>query len=92
MLIGGLDMQRISLGALIIALGMMVDNVIVVVEGTLVRTQKGENTRTRPPFPWWVRPNNPCWAGPSSAFWPFPRLGFRRTTLANTLAACSERS
>lgn len=40
----GLDMQRISLGALIIALGMLVDNAIVVVEGTLVRTQKGENT------------------------------------------------
>lgn len=40
----GLDMQRVSLGALIIALGMLVDNAIVVVEGTLVRTQKGEAT------------------------------------------------
>lgn len=40
----GLDMQRISLGALIIALGMLVDNAIVVVEGTLVRVQRGENT------------------------------------------------
>lgn len=39
----GLDMQRISLGALIIALGMLVDNAIVVVEGTLVRVQKGED-------------------------------------------------
>ncbi len=38
----GLDMQRISLGALIIALGMLVDNAIVVVEGTLVRVQNGE--------------------------------------------------
>lgn len=38
----GLDMQRISLGALIIALGMLVDNAIVVVEGTLVRVQKGQ--------------------------------------------------
>lgn len=38
----GLDMQRISLGALIIALGMLVDNAIVVVEGTLVRVQRGE--------------------------------------------------
>lgn len=43
MYIYGLDMQRISLGALIIALGMLVDNAIVVVEGTLVRVQKGEN-------------------------------------------------
>lgn len=40
----GLDMQRISLGALIIALGMLVDNAIVVVEGTLVRVQRGEST------------------------------------------------
>ncbi|CUJ83282.1 Multidrug transporter MdtB [Ruegeria denitrificans] len=40
----GLDMQRISLGALIIALGMLVDNAIVVVEGTLVRVQRGEAT------------------------------------------------
>ncbi|WP_375227816.1 efflux RND transporter permease subunit [Roseobacter sp. S98] len=39
----GLDMQRISLGALIIALGMLVDNAIVVVEGTLVRVQAGES-------------------------------------------------
>jgi multidrug efflux pump subunit AcrB len=44
MLLYGLDMQRISLGALIIALGMLVDNAIVVVEGTLVRVQKGEST------------------------------------------------
>ena len=39
----GLEMQRISLGALIIALGMLVDNAIVVVEGTLVRVQGGED-------------------------------------------------
>ncbi|MBL4599477.1 MAG: efflux RND transporter permease subunit [Rhizobiaceae bacterium] len=39
----GLDMQRISLGALIIALGMLVDNAIVVVEGTLVRVDAGES-------------------------------------------------
>lgn len=42
----GLDMQRISLGALIIALGMLVDNAIVVVEGTLVRVKKGESAAT----------------------------------------------
>ncbi len=39
----GLDMQRISLGALIIALGMLVDNAIVVVDGTLVRVRRGED-------------------------------------------------
>jgi multidrug efflux pump subunit AcrB len=37
----GIDLQRMSLGALIIALGMMVDNSIVVAEGALVRMQSG---------------------------------------------------
>lgn len=46
MFLCGLDMQRISLGALIIALGMLVDNAIVVVEGTLVRVQGGESADT----------------------------------------------
>ena len=41
MLVYGLDMQRISLGALIISLGMLVDNAIVVVDGTLVRVRQG---------------------------------------------------
>ena len=34
-------LERISLGALIISLGMLVDNAIVVVDGILVRLQKG---------------------------------------------------
>ncbi|GMQ77437.1 MAG: efflux RND transporter permease subunit [Gammaproteobacteria bacterium] len=36
-------LERISLGALIIALGMLVDNAIVVVDGVLVRTKKGRD-------------------------------------------------
>ncbi len=39
----GIDLQRISLGALIIALGMLVDNAIVVAEGMMVRIQSGMN-------------------------------------------------
>ena len=39
----GIDLQRISLGALIIALGMLVDNAIVVAEGLMVRIQSGMN-------------------------------------------------
>ena len=38
----GIPMHRISLGALIIALGMMVDNAIVITEGILVGIKKGE--------------------------------------------------
>jgi len=37
----GIPMHRISLGALIIALGMMVDNAIVVTEGILVGLKRG---------------------------------------------------
>ncbi|HUV22662.1 MAG TPA: efflux RND transporter permease subunit [Gammaproteobacteria bacterium] len=38
-------LERISLGALIIALGMLVDNAIVVVDGVLVRLQKGQQAK-----------------------------------------------
>lgn len=37
-----ISLQRISLGALIIALGMLVDNALVTVDGILVRTQRGQ--------------------------------------------------
>lgn len=37
----GIDLHRMSLGALIIALGMMVDNAIVVAEGYVVKLQQG---------------------------------------------------
>jgi multidrug efflux pump subunit AcrB len=39
----GVALERISLGALIIALGMLVDNAIVVVDGMLIRIQQGED-------------------------------------------------
>lgn len=39
----GVALERISLGALIIALGMLVDNAIVIVDGMLVRMQKGKS-------------------------------------------------
>lgn len=42
----GVALERISLGALIIALGMLVDNAIVVVDGILIRLQKGETTES----------------------------------------------
>ena len=41
MAIFGIDLQRMSLGALVIALGMMVDNSIVVADGIVVRLQSG---------------------------------------------------
>lgn len=42
----GIMLERISLGALIIALGMLVDNAIVVVDGVLVRINRGEDAKS----------------------------------------------
>jgi len=41
MKIVGIDLQRVSLGALIISMGMMVDNAIVVVDGFVVKLKQG---------------------------------------------------
>ncbi|MGM0823540.1 MAG: efflux RND transporter permease subunit [Pseudomonadota bacterium] len=41
----GLQLEKISLGALIIALGMLVDNAIVVTEGMLVGLKRGHTIR-----------------------------------------------
>src|SRR5579885_2400785 len=42
----GIALERISLGALIIALGMLVDNAIVVAEGILVKVEQGIDALT----------------------------------------------
>lgn len=42
----GITLERISLGALIIALGMLVDNAIVVTDGIRMRIQQGVDTIT----------------------------------------------
>lgn len=40
-----IEMERISLGALIIAMGMLVDNAIVIAEGMLINLEKGMGVR-----------------------------------------------
>jgi len=45
MAIFSIEMERISLGALIIAMGMLVDNAIVVAEGMQITMQKGRSSR-----------------------------------------------
>ncbi|MBB5721821.1 multidrug efflux pump subunit AcrB [Loktanella ponticola] len=45
MALGSIEMERISLGALIIAMGMLVDNAIVVAEGMQISMQGGRNSR-----------------------------------------------
>lgn len=46
MYLWGIELQRISLGALIIALSMLVDNAIVIVEGVLIARQQGSTSMT----------------------------------------------
>jgi multidrug efflux pump subunit AcrB len=41
----GVALERISLGALIIALGMLVDNAIVIVDGILVELKRGKSAK-----------------------------------------------
>ncbi|WP_299442574.1 efflux RND transporter permease subunit [uncultured Rhodospira sp.] len=43
MWLGGIELERISLGALIIAMGMLVDNAIVVAEGMLIGMRRGKS-------------------------------------------------
>jgi multidrug efflux pump subunit AcrB len=45
MAVFGIDLQRMSLGALVIALGMMVDNAIVVADGYAVKVRQGMKPR-----------------------------------------------
>ncbi len=45
MAIFSIEMERISLGALIIAMGMLVDNAIVVAEGMQISMRKGKTSR-----------------------------------------------
>jgi multidrug efflux pump subunit AcrB len=46
MYVMSIDLQKISLGALILALGMLVDNAIVVADGTQVRMELGDDVET----------------------------------------------
>lgn len=45
MALGSIEMERISLGALIIAMGMLVDNAIVVAEGMQISMRGGQSSR-----------------------------------------------
>ena len=46
MAVFGTEMERISLGALIIAMGMLVDNAIVIAEGMVIGMQRGKSAET----------------------------------------------
>jgi multidrug efflux pump subunit AcrB len=46
----GLQLQRISLGAMVIAMGMLVDNAIVVAEGMMLRMRQGKSANEAASF------------------------------------------
>ncbi len=57
MMMFGIDLQRISLGALIIALGLLVDDAMITIESMVTRLERGDEKEqaatfayTRPPF------------------------------------------
>jgi multidrug efflux pump subunit AcrB len=46
----GIDLQRISLGALIIALGLLVDDAMITIESMVTRLERGDDTPTAAVF------------------------------------------
>ncbi|MDU4960391.1 MAG: efflux RND transporter permease subunit [Sporomusaceae bacterium] len=64
----GIDLQRISLGALIIALGLLVDDAIITIEAMVVKMEQG-----------WSRFDAACFAYTSTAY---PRLTGELVTCA----------
>jgi multidrug efflux pump len=48
----GIDLQRISLGALIIALGLLVDDAMITVESMVTRLEDGDDKQTAASFAW----------------------------------------
>ncbi len=84
----GVTLQRISLGALIIALGMLVDNAIVVTDGMLVKMQRGIK-REQAAIEVVNQTPGRCSARRSSPCSPSRRSGPRTTAPASTAGRCS---
>ena len=82
MAIFGIDLQRMSLGALVIALGMMVDNAIVVADGIVVRMQQGMDRKQLPSHPYHF------WGPPLSRLWHFIRFLHPLKEPENTAVRC----
>ena len=87
MAIFGIDLQRMSLGALVIALGMMVDNAIVVADGIVVRMQQGMD-RKKAAIEAASQPSIPLLGAPSSRLWHFIRFLHPLKEPENTAVRC----
>ena len=80
---GDLLMERISLGALIIALCMLTDNAIIVIEGIKVGIEARRRTSSKSSARWSRRTSGRCSGRRPSASSPSPRSACRRTAPAN---------
>ena len=88
MSMGKVTLERISLGALVIALGMLVDNAIVVTDGMRVKMDQGIDALTAA-VRLLSRSACPCWVRLLLPSLPSPLSAPRRTPLANTAVRCS---
>lgn len=87
MYLWGIELQRISLGALIIALSMLVDNAIVIVEGVLIARQQGSSLMNA--ISDIIRRSAlPLLGATVIAIWPLRPSGCRRIPPANTVSRC----
>ena len=87
MYLWGIELQRISLGALIIALSMLVDNAIVIVEGVLIARQQGSSLMNA--ISNIIRRSAlPLLGATVIAIPPLRPSGCRRTLPANTVSRC----
>ena len=84
----GLILERISLGALIIALVMLVDNAIVITEGMLVAMERGKD-KLQAAKMLFRRRRSLCWVRRPSRCWPSGRSVSRTTRRENTAVRCS---
>jgi multidrug efflux pump len=75
MLVSGIDMQRISLGALIIALALLVDDAMTTTDATLNRLNAGDDKATAAAYPF-VQYGFPMLAGTLVTIAGFVPVGF----------------
>lgn len=88
MYLWGIELQRISLGALIIALSMLVDNAIVIVEGVLIARQQGSTLLTAVNYV--IRRSAlPLLGATVIAILAFAPIGLSQDSTGNTVSHCS---
>lgn len=85
LLVCGTTLQRISLGAFIVAMGMLVDNAVVIMDGILIDKNGGSLRKAISTASGAIRPCR-CWVRPSLPLQRSSVFTFRPTRPANTRA------